>query len=126
MVEVYLRECLGLARQDRPQERKIRKAVDSTGYIQITPGVIWNLKERGRIETDYTFSYVTVQSDHDYRIAKGFSSGMSHLITVMANVKIGTYFSLTGSYRGEIFQGDSEGSTQPARHVVSLEVQAFL
>lgn len=126
IIDIYFKECLGWARQDRPQERKIRKPIDGTGYVQITPGTVLNLKERGRVEADYTLSYVTVQPDHDYRIAKGFSSGISHLVTVMAGIRIGSYFSLNGSYRGEIFQGRNEEPSQPARHVVSLEVQAFL
>jgi len=124
--EGYVKECLGWARQTIGTRLEPGAGLDSSLYVQLTPGIAWTDLVRGRVEAEYTFSLVTVPQEHDYRIAQGFASGMSHLITFMAHVRMGKYFSLNGSYRGEIFIKDKELPDRPARHVVSVEVQAYL
>ncbi|MBN1579049.1 MAG: hypothetical protein JW913_20975 [Chitinispirillaceae bacterium] len=126
LFDISLRERLGWARQDSVNERKLSKPLDSTTYIQITPGAAWRIGERGRVEAEYTFSLVNMPPEHDYRIAGGFASGISHLINVNGNVKIGKYFLLNVSYRGEIFSRGDDESAQPDQHAMSVEVQAFL
>ena len=124
--ELSLRESGGWARQAETSLRTSGVAGDSTLFMQITPGGAVLLGERGRIEGSYTFSLVNLPREHDYRIAGGFSSGMSHLITLMANVRVGKYFTLSASYRGEIFRSRNGEAVEPPRHVVSMEMQALL
>ena len=127
LFEISLKECGGWARQAKTKLANTGIGTDSTLFMQLTPGLAWNIGDRGRVEGAYTFSLVGLPREHDYRIASGFASGISHLITVFANVRIGKYFSLTASYRGEIFRERDDGEpVNPPQHVVSMEVQAFL
>ncbi len=126
ILELHLKECFGIARQDAAGEERLKRPLDSTAYVQITPGATLFIGERGRVGADYTFSMVRVPGDHDYRVASGFLSGISHLIVVNANVTLGKYFSLSGSYRGEIFRKGEGMAQEPNRHSMSLEVQALL
>lgn len=125
--ELSLAECLGLARQDTPGQRKISRSIDSVAYGQLTPGISWQIGDNGSLETSYTFSVVTFPAGCDYRIAKGFAPGISHVISFSANARIAKNFSINGSYRGEILgKGRSSVSSGRSEHLVSLEVQAFL
>jgi hypothetical protein len=124
--ELSLKECGGWARQAGVSLRSTGARADSALFVQLSPGAAWIPGDRGRVETEYTFSMVNLPGGHDYRIASGFASGLSHLITVMGNVRIGKYFSLNASYRGEIFQKRDGEPAEPPRHVVSMEMQAFL
>lgn len=124
--EGYVKECVGWARQNSGRRLLPGGSADSSLYLQLTPGLAWTDLSRGRVEAEYTFSFVTVPPEHDYRIAQGFASGRSHLITFMAHIRMGKYFSLNGSYRGEIFMKDNHLPDRPARHVVAMEVQAYL
>ncbi|MBN1306579.1 MAG: hypothetical protein JXA18_01580 [Chitinispirillaceae bacterium] len=126
LFDISLGERLGWARQDNKAQRKTPKSLDSTTYVQITPGAAWRIGERGRAEADYTFSLVNMPIVHDYRIAGGFASGISHLITINGNVKIGKYFLFNLSYRGEIFGRRGDESAPTDQHAMSIEVQAFL
>jgi len=125
--ELSLAECLGLARQDTPGQRKISRNIDSVGYGQLTPGISWQIGDIGSVEASYTFSLVTLPSGCDYRIAKGFAQGVSHVISLSGNARIAKNFSINGSYRGEILRNrSSSDSSGRSEHLVSLEVQAFL
>ncbi|MCX7726117.1 MAG: hypothetical protein N2053_04635, partial [Chitinispirillaceae bacterium] len=123
--ELSLKECIGLAQQNYIGSIK-SKALDSTLYVQITPAVQWFYKEKGNISFNYTVSFMNINENHDYRIANGFSSGVSHVINLNANVKIGKNFMLNGSYRGEYSVSLVNKEKRRNDHVVSLEVQAFL
>jgi hypothetical protein len=126
MFDVSLRECGGWARQKNVSGSVPAAPPDSSWYLQLTPGAAWLAGARGRVEADYTISWVTVPGDHDYRIASGFASGISHVINVFGDVKIGKYFMLNASYRGEIFGRRRGAPPQPGRHAMSLEVRAYL
>ncbi|MBN1761428.1 MAG: hypothetical protein JW863_24100 [Chitinispirillaceae bacterium] len=127
LFELSLRESGGWARQAATSLRTAGVRGDSTLFVQLTPGTALILGERGRAEASYTFSLVNLPREHDYRIAGGFSSGLSHLIMVMANVRVGKFFTLSASYRGEIFRKrKGEEAVEPPRHVVSMEMQALL
>jgi hypothetical protein len=125
--DLSLKERIGLARQDPLSGQFLPKPLDSTLYFQLTPGASWSSGERGRIDAAYTFSLLTLPAGLDYRIAGGFSSGISHLVTLHGNIRIHKNFSLNGSWRSEFFgESTADGFRPPAQHVISLEVAAFL
>lgn len=121
--DVSLMSCIGWALQNSTGAISRENLFDRTLYGQAAPSVAWMPHSGGRVEIEYVFSLVDVPASHDYRIARGFSSGVSHTISVIANVRAGKYFMVNGSYRGELY---GNGSDQPDEHVMSLEVQAFL
>ncbi len=124
--DIFIRERIGWARQDDEKGKSVHKPIDSTTYLQLTPGVVCFPAGRGRIEADYTFSIVNIPGNYDYRIAGGFASGISHLININADVRISKYFMLNTSYRGELFRRGNQTGRKPDNHAFSMELQAFL
>jgi hypothetical protein len=125
-VELYLEECLGWARQYTQEEKNRPVSFDSSIYVQISPGIEWRPFNRGLAEASYTLSYVTLPGEIDYRIARGFSSGLSHLFLISASIQVGKHFSVFGNYRGEIFKPQGQTAKIPPEHTVSVEMRAFL
>lgn len=123
--ELSISGCAGIAAQTEGATAPPLGALDSTTYFQFTPGAALLPPGGGRFEADYTLSLVNISGNRDYRIARGFASGLSHTITASASMQAGKYFMISGSYRGEIF-GEASGVRRPAEHVMSLEVQAIL
>ncbi|MFP4013829.1 MAG: hypothetical protein ACLFVQ_07085 [Chitinispirillaceae bacterium] len=124
-VEIYMKEKLGRAFQNTP-DQEIRPSLDSSFYFQIKPGVMWRPAHRGMAELSYTYSHVPHLGKLDYRIAGGYSSGQSHIISLFADLRTGKYFNLSGAYRAEISRRPGEKQYSPANHVFSMQVKAYL
>jgi len=123
-IDLSLAPVAGWGQQKSRFSSVNRKLFDSTLYGQITPEARMVIPSRGSLSAAYTFSIVGIPPDHDYRIAGGFSTGLSHTLTFNGNVRAGKYFVFNGSYRGEMY-GRSD-TDRPSEHVMSLEVQAYL
>lgn len=126
LLNIYCRETIGWARQDKPSERSKKRPFSSSSYIQITPGISWRPFGRGWVDGSYTFSQVNLPANLDYRIARGFAAGTSHVISVTADVQTGKHFSIGGSYRGEMVRSAGADAFGPGNHVFSFEVKAYL
>jgi hypothetical protein len=123
--DVYLKECIGWAGQrDIKSNRTIFS--DSSFYYQISPGVTWRPGTAGWAEASYTFSSVNIPENLDFRLARGFSPGLSHVITINVNLQFGNHLMLNGSYRGELRKLKNESSFDKGDHTVSMEIKAFL
>lgn len=72
------------------------------------------------------FSVVNLPGDLDYRIARGFGSGLSQVFSVVSEIQVGKNFSVNGTYRGELRKLTPESGYEPPQHTLSLQVKAFL
>ena len=124
--EIYLKECIGWAYKENQIQSKANSGRDSTLYIQLNPGFSWRPFSRGWAEASYTLSIANLPSDIDYRMARGFSAGLSQVISISADVLTGEHFSIGGSYRGEMKKLPGLKEYEPPEHVFSIEVKAFL
>jgi hypothetical protein len=124
--EIYVQQCLGWARKDDPYSKDKPVKPDSSFYVQLNPGFQWRPFDRGWAEASYLFSFVPITGELDYRIARGISAGLSHIISVAANFQIGKHFSLSGSYRGEMNRSPYKSSFGKGLHTVMMEMKAFL
>jgi len=123
--EFYLRERAG--RWTRKDPNLLTDATpDSSIYLQIRPGIIYRPQNKGMAELSYTFSYVPYDGALDYRMAAGYSSGISHIISFHSDLYPAKHFNFSGMYRGELRKGVSESVYAPMLHVFSLQVKAFL
>ncbi|MFP4681971.1 MAG: hypothetical protein ACLFQB_15975, partial [Chitinispirillaceae bacterium] len=122
-VEFYVREKMGQAFRTEPGQTH-RPSLDSTFYYQIEPGISWRPANRGVAELSYTFSHVPHPGELDYRMAGGYSSGVSHIVSLFADLRTGKHFNLSGAYRMETVKGIGEDRYSPASHVFSLQVKA--
>lgn len=57
-------------------------------------------------------------------MARGFATGISHIISVMVDIEAGKHLLINGSYRGEFNQ--SPNIPESVNHVFSIEAKAFL
>lgn len=123
--EVYLKECLGWAGQTNVNANSTLFS-DSSFYYQINPGVAWKPGAAGWADVSYTYSSVNIPENLDFRLARGFSPGLSHVITISINLQFGNHLMLNGSYRGELRKTRHDSSFDKGDHSVSLEIKAFL
>lgn len=124
--DIYIQECIGWARKDDKISKEQSVKPDSCIYVQINPGIQWRPWNRGWVETSYLMSYVPLPGDPDYRMARGMSAGLSHVISATANIQIGKHFSLSGSYRGEMRKINGNEKYEKGEHTVTMEMKAFL
>lgn len=124
--DIYLRECVGWARKDDPTTKDKSLDLDSCIYVQLNPGVQFKPFSIGLAEASYLLSYVPVPGDLDYRMARGLSSGLSHIISVTAAFQVGKHFSVSGTYRSEIRKLPGNSDYEKGEHSVVMEMKAFL
>jgi hypothetical protein len=122
--DIYLKECAGWARKDNRSTLRRKVSVDSCVYLQINPGLSWAAFDKGWLEASYALSIVNIPGELDYRIARGFGSGLSQVFSVASEIQIGKHFSVNGSYRAELRRVDMENL--PGLHTLSLQIKAFL
>lgn len=124
--EIYFQECIGWARKDDPYSKEKAVKPDSSFYVQLNPGFQWRPFDQGWAEASYMYSFVPVAGELDYRMARGISAGLSHVVSIAANFQIGKHFSLSGSYRGEMNRPLDKTSFGKGLHTVIMEMKAFL
>jgi hypothetical protein len=125
---VYLQENTGIGNEERHDKEAVKEPFDISKhfYLQINPGMMFRLNNIGWAEFSYTFSQVAIPGEYDYRIARGHLSGLSHVLSFTADVRIGKYFSLRGMYRGEFRKNSSQKAFDNRDYVFSMEMKAFL
>ncbi|HAJ80405.1 MAG TPA: hypothetical protein DCO75_11615 [Fibrobacteres bacterium] len=102
---------------------KVSDSYDNNGwYYRVAPGLSWQPAQRGSAEITYTYSSVNIPGTLDYRMAQGFSAGVSHVIELSAQINFGTHFTADISSRSQ-FGGVSSKS---GLHTVSMQMKAFL
>jgi hypothetical protein len=116
---VFAKETVGRAAKDRTER------LWGQYYIG-QPGIRFQPRDRGFAEATYTITFVDMDGATDYRMAQGYSPGLSHTISVFADIRIGSNFSVSGNYRGEYNRPLKSGSFNEGMHVVTLEVKAYL
>jgi hypothetical protein len=97
--------------------------VDEGWYSRLAPGISWQPLAKGSAEASYTWSSVGVPGTLDYRMAQGFSPGITHTIDVLAHINFGQHFTTDITYRAE-FGGSSYAKS--GLHIVSMQMKAFL
>ncbi|HEX2958491.1 MAG TPA: hypothetical protein VHO70_16770 [Chitinispirillaceae bacterium] len=124
---IYCQENAGIGKETRKDDLPPKQFILANQYYaQINPGVTFKLNSIGWAEASYTFSQVTIPGQYDYRIARGFSSGMSHVLSFTADFRIGKYFSVRGMYRGEFRKKTDQKELDNSDNVFSMEMKAFL
>jgi hypothetical protein len=99
---------------------------DSMFYYQVAPSFSWQPGKKGTMTGTYTYSVVPLPGDLDYRMARGFGSGIEHRVSITADVKIGERLMIIGSYRGDMRKIVGEVDFEPPNNVFSLEVRAYM
>lgn len=125
-VSFSLLEAGGLLGKNNAISSVARQPFDSMFYYQLAPSLAWQPLRQGMVTAQYTYSVVPFSGDVDYRMARGFSSGVSHQALVTADVKMGERLLILGTYRGDLRRQPGDGSFGPANHFFSLEVRVFL
>ena len=124
--DIYIQQCIGWARKDDPRSKDKPVKPDSSFYIQLNPGFQWQPFEQGFAEASYMLSFVPIPGELDYRMARGISAGLSHVVSIAANFQIGKHFSLSGSYRGEMNRLPGKTTFEKGMHTVIMEMKALL
>ncbi len=114
---VSLKETAGWAAKKRNIE------LDGGWYSRIAPGIGWQPADKGSAELTYTWSSVDIPGVLDYRMAQGFSHGITHTIDLFTHINFGRHFTTDISYRAE-FGGSSYSKS--GLHIVSMQMKAFL
>ena len=122
---VSLLEVFGLAQKEAGSGGR-SLPFDSTFYYQFAPSISWQPGQKGSITGIYTYSFVPIPGDLDYRMVRGFTSGTAHRVTITADVKIGERLMIIGSYRGDMSKPAGSIAFEPANQVFSLEVRAYM
>jgi hypothetical protein len=94
--------------------------------MQIHPGILCRVKEKGTIDGSYEMSVVTIPGELDYRIARGFESGITHVLSLTIDIQIGSHISIVGTYRGEFNRLLGVKDYGKIEHTASFEMKAFL
>jgi len=115
----FVKETAGRAAKDRT-------ARPWGVYVMGQPGLRFQPREGGFAELSYTVSWVDVDGAMDWRMARGFSAGLSHTISAFADIKAGRNFSVSGNYRGEYNRPLRSDTFRTGMHVVTVEVKAYL
>jgi hypothetical protein len=125
---VYVQEYAGIGKESRNEEGhlKVPFSFSNQFYAQINPGITFKLNNIGWSEMSYTYSQVAIPGEFDYRIARGYTTGTSHVLSFTADVRIGKYFSVRGMYRGEFKRNSSQSEFDNKDNVFSMEMKAFL
>jgi hypothetical protein len=74
-------------------------------------------------DLSYTYSAVDIPGTLDYRMAQGFSAGITHTIDFSAHINFGTHFTTDISWKSQ-FGGAAVSKS--GLHVVSMQMKAFL
>ncbi len=124
---IYCQENAGIGKETRKDGLPPKPFnLANQYYAQLNPGITFKLNKIGWSEASYTFSQVTIPGEYDYRIARGFSSGISHVLSFTADFRIGKYFSVRGMYRGEFRKSGNQKEFDNKDNVFSMEMKAFL
>jgi hypothetical protein len=115
--DVSLKETAGWAAKKRDI------GVDGGWYSRVSPGIGWQPADKGSAELTYTWSSVDIPGILDYRMAQGFSPGITHTIDVFCHINFGKHFTTDLTYRAE-FGGSSYSKS--GLHVVSMQMKALL
>jgi len=122
----YLEEGLGWAAK-KPENVPFRAVdPDSSIYTYLKQGLLWEAFDRGFAEASYTVSLVNIPGELDYRMASGYPGGLTHIVSVSADVKTGDHLSINLGYRTDFNKPFSAAKFLPASHTLSMEVKAFL
>jgi hypothetical protein len=103
--------------------KKMPDAAFAGWYSRIAPGIAWQPSDKGSAEASYTWSSVDIPGTLDYRMAQGFSPGVTHTIDIFAHINFGKHFTTDITYRGE-FGGSAYSKN--GLHIVSMNMKAFL
>jgi hypothetical protein len=113
----YLKETAGFAEKKSDDE-------DNNGwYYRISPGLSWQPSNKGSAELCYTYSAVNIPGTLEYRMAQGFSSGVSHVVELTSQLKFGTHFTTDISVKSQFGAGVS---SKGGLHTVSMQMKAML
>jgi hypothetical protein len=121
-----LLEIAGLAHKVIGSSAGVPVPFDSIFYFQIVPSFSWQPSGKGEFAVVYTYSAAPFAGEVDYRMARGFSGGVSHRLLMTADIKIGERFLVVGSYRGDVRKPVNVSMFEPASHLFSLEVRLFM
>jgi hypothetical protein len=122
--KIFLRRELGFfIKETGGWASKSSDSMVSGWYSRLSPGISWQPIDKGSAEVSYTWSSVGVPGTLDYRIAQGFSHGITHTIDFLTHINFGKHFTADLSYRAE-FGGDSYAKS--GLHIVSMQMKAFL
>jgi hypothetical protein len=121
----YIQENIGIGDESNRDDTPKQFLLSEQFYSQINPGIQYHPFGHGMADVSYTFSYVSIPGDLDYRIARGFNSGTSHIISLISDFRIGKFFSVRGMYRGE-FRKEVNSKINSNQHIFSFEMKAFL
>jgi len=99
---------------------------DSIFYFQFVPSFSWQPSGKGEFAVIYTYSAAPFAGEVDYRMARGFSGGVSHRLQMTADIKIGERFLVVGTYRGDVRRPVNVLAFEQASHLFSLEVRLFM
>jgi hypothetical protein len=121
-----LLEVAGLAHKSTTITSGGAVPFDSLFYFQIAPSFSWQPTQKGNVSALYTYSVVPLPGEIDFRMARGFLGGVSHQLTITADVKMGERLLVIGTYRGDLRKPVNLTAFEPANHVFSLEVRVFM
>ncbi len=122
---IFLRQRAGHAQKSN-NSLLSEQSVNRGNYFSFQPGITFLSGERGFAEASYTMSMVDIGGDLDYRMAGGLSNGISHVMSIFADIKIGKHFSLNAQYHGEYNKPHGNKVFDKGIHSVSMEIKAFL
>jgi hypothetical protein len=114
---LFIKETGGWAAKRMPD------TVFAGWYSRLTPGIAWQPSDKGSAEASYTWSSVDIPGTLDYRMAQGFSPGVTHTIDLFAHINFGKHFTTDITYRAE-FGGSAYSKS--GLHIVSMNMKAFL
>ncbi len=124
-LSLFIRETAGYAEKTSffsTGEQDLNKG----NYFSVQPGITFLSNKKGFAEASYTMSLVDIGGELDYRMAGGLKDGLSHIISIFADLQIGKHFSLNAQYRGEFNKPYGEKTFDKGLHSVSMEIKAFL
>ena len=114
---VFIKETAGWA------AKKTDIRVNGGWYSRVSPGFGWQPSDKGSAEVSYTWSSVDIPGVLDYRMAQGFSQGITHTIDLFGHINFGKHFTTDVIYRAE-FGGSAYSKS--GLHIVSMQMKAFL
>jgi hypothetical protein len=115
--DVFIKETAGWA------AKRTDVHSDDGWYSRATPGIGWQSADKGSAEVSYTWSSVDIPGVPDYRMAQGFSPGITHTIDLFGHMNFGKHFTADVTYRAE-FGGSSYSKS--GLHIVSMQMKALL
>ena len=123
---IYLKECLGMAYQIKNLRNKLSLFENSDNfYYQLSLGIQWQPISLGSADLSYTFSNVPYMDNRDYRIANGYQSGISHVISGDINLQVSKNLQLNCFYRGELNDNKKTPIDKIYNQILSLEAKVL-